>query len=113
MRTDPARLEMMRSYFNAIAAGMGHVIERTSFTTFVKESADFATALATPEGEFSFIRNGRRHDFLGLSLKRVIEESGPFEPGDIILTNDPYTTDGLATHLPDIHVVKPISWRAR
>ncbi len=56
MRTDPARLEMMRSYFNAIAAGMGHVIERTSFTTFVKESADFATALATPEGEFSFIR---------------------------------------------------------
>lgn len=79
MRTDPARLEMMRSYFNAIAAGMGHVIERTSFTTFVKESADFATALATPEGEFFvYPKTVGVTIFLGLSLKRIIEESGPF-----------------------------------
>lgn len=109
MRTDPARLEMMRSYFNAIASGMGHVIERTSFTTFVKESADFATALATPEGEFFvYPKTVGVTIFLGLSLKRAIEESGPFEPGDIVITNDPYSTDGLATHLPDIHVFKPI-----
>lgn len=109
MRTDPARLEMMRSYFNAIASGMGHVIERTSFTTFVKESADFATALATPDGEFFvYPKTVGVTIFLGLSLKRAIEESGPFEPGDIVITNDPYTTDGLATHLPDIHVFKPI-----
>lgn len=26
MGTDPAKLEMMRSYFNAIASGMGHVM---------------------------------------------------------------------------------------
>ncbi|MFN2746567.1 MULTISPECIES: hydantoinase B/oxoprolinase family protein [unclassified Bacillus (in: firmicutes)] len=109
MRTDPARLEMMRSYFNAIAAGMGHVIERTSFTTFVKESADFAAALATPDGEFYvYPKTVGVTIFLGLSLKRAIEESGPFEPGDIVITNDPYSTDGLATHLPDIHVFKPI-----
>ena len=30
------------------------------------------------------------------------------QPGDIIITNDPYTTDGLATHLPDVHIIKPI-----
>lgn len=69
MRTDPARLEMMRSYFNAIAAGMGHVIERTSFTTFVKESADFATALATPEGEFLFIRKRSASRFFRAFIK--------------------------------------------
>ncbi|MGN9863606.1 hydantoinase B/oxoprolinase family protein [Bacillus swezeyi] len=109
MRTDPARLEMMRSYFNAIATGMGHVIERTSFTTFVKESADFATALATPDGEFYvYPKTVGVTIFLGLSLKRAIKESGPFKPGDIVLTNDPYSTDGLATHLPDLHVFKPI-----
>ncbi|WP_102348390.1 hydantoinase B/oxoprolinase family protein [Bacillus sp. Marseille-P3661] len=109
MRTDPAQLEIIRSYFNAIASGMGHVIERTSFTTFVKESADFATALATPEGEFYvYPKTVGVTIFLGLSLKRAIEESGPFEPGDIVITNDPYTTDGLATHLPDVHVFKPI-----
>jgi len=52
MRTDPVTLEIMRSYYNAIASGMGHIIERTSMTTFVKESADFATALAAPSGQF-------------------------------------------------------------
>ncbi|WP_284690902.1 carbohydrate porin [Bacillus subtilis] len=109
MRTDPAKLEMMRSYFNAIASGMGHVIERTSFTTFVKESADFATALATPSGDFFvYPKTVGVTIFLGLSLKKAIEESGPMQPGDIIITNDPYTTDGLATHLPDVHIIKPI-----
>ncbi|MDM5296910.1 hydantoinase B/oxoprolinase family protein [Bacillus pumilus] len=109
MRTDPAKLEMMRSYFNAIASGMGHVIERTSFTTFVKESADFATALATPSGDFFvYPKTVGVTIFLGLSLKKAIEESGPLQPGDIIITNDPYTTDGLSTHLPDVHIIKPI-----
>lgn len=109
MRTDPAQLEIMRSYFNAIASGMGHVIERTSFTTFVKESADFATALATPDGEFFvYPKTIGVTIFMGLSLKRAIESSGPLKPGDIIITNDPYATDGLATHLPDIHIIKPI-----
>lgn len=109
MRTDPATLEILRSHFNAIAGGMGHVIERTSFTTFVKESADFATALAAPSGEFYvYPKTVGVTIFLGLSLKRAIEEVGELEPGDIVITNDPYTTDGLATHLPDVHVFKPI-----
>ncbi|OZB92224.1 hydantoinase B/oxoprolinase family protein [Paenibacillus sp. XY044] len=109
MKTDPATLEIMRSYYNAIAAGMGHVIERTSFTTFVKESADFATALATPDGEFFvYPKTVGVTIFLGLSLKRAAEACHPLEPGDIIITNEPYSTDGLATHLPDVHVFKPI-----
>jgi N-methylhydantoinase B len=99
----------MRSYFNAIAGGMGHVIERTSFTTFVKESADFATALAVPSGEFFvYPRTVGVTIFLGLSLERAVRAVGPLEPGDIVITNDPYSTDGLATHLPDVHVFKPI-----
>ncbi|OUN00361.1 MAG: hydantoin utilization protein B [Paenibacillaceae bacterium ZCTH02-B3] len=109
MRTDPATLEILRSHFNAIAVGMGHVVERTSFTTFVKESADFATALATPSGEFYvYPKTVGVTIFLGLSLQRAVEEAGGLEPGDIVITNDPYTTDGLATHLPDVHVFKPI-----
>ncbi|WP_040979328.1 hydantoinase B/oxoprolinase family protein [Oceanobacillus jeddahense] len=110
MRSNPAQLEIMRSYFNATATGMGHVIERTSFTTFVKESADFATALATPEGEFyMYPKSVGVTIFLGLSLRKAIESvEEEIEEGDIIITNDPYTTDGLATHLPDVHVFKPI-----
>lgn len=76
MGTDPAKLEMMRSYFNAIASGMGHVIERTSFTTFVKESADFATALATPSGDFFvYPKTVGVTIFLGLSLKKRLKKA--------------------------------------
>ncbi|QGH36159.1 hydantoinase B/oxoprolinase family protein [Gracilibacillus salitolerans] len=109
MRTDPANLEIMRSYFHAIASSMGHVIERTSYTTFVKESADFATALASPEGDFYvYPRSVGVTIFLGLSLKKTLESCGPLEKGDIVITNDPYTTNGLASHLPDVHIIKPI-----
>ncbi|MGN8646504.1 hydantoinase B/oxoprolinase family protein [Gracilibacillus sp. HCP3S3_G5_1] len=109
MRTDPANLEIMRSYFHSIASSMGHVIERTSYTTFVKESADFATALASPEGDFYvYPRSIGVTIFLGLSLKKALESAGPLESGDIIITNDPYSTNGLASHLPDIHIIKPI-----
>jgi len=110
MRTDPVTLEIMRSYYNAIASGMGHIIERTSMTTFVKESADFATALAAPSGQFYvYPQSVGVTIFMGLSLRQAILSVGePLEPGDIVITNDPYSTDGLATHLPDVHVFKPI-----
>jgi N-methylhydantoinase B len=99
----------MRSYFNAIASGMGHIIERTSMTTFVKESADFATALAAPSGQFFvYPQSVGVTIFMGLSLQQAIANCEPLEPGDIVITNDPYSTDGLATHLPDVHVFKPI-----
>ena len=109
MKTDPVTLEIMRSYFNAIASGMGHIIERTSMTTFVKESADFATALAAPSGEFFvYPQSIGVTIFMGLSLQQAIAECETLEPGDIVITNDPYSTDGLATHLPDVHVFKPV-----
>jgi N-methylhydantoinase B len=28
-------------------------------------------------------------------------------PGDVIITNDPYTSNGLSTHLPDLHLIMP------
>ncbi|GIO38659.1 hydantoinase B/oxoprolinase [Paenibacillus antibioticophila] len=110
MKTDPVTLEIMRSYFNAIASGMGHIIERTSMTTFVKESADFATALAAPSGQFYvYPQSIGVTIFMGLSLQQAVASCNEkLEPGDIIITNDPYSTDGLATHLPDVHVFKPI-----
>ena len=52
LRTDNVTLEILKSHFVAIAEGMAHTLERTSHSTFVKESADFVTALASPGGEF-------------------------------------------------------------
>lgn len=112
MKTDSSILEIIRNYYSSICCGMGYVIERTSYSSYVTESADFATALITPEGDFfAYPKTAGVTIFMGLSLKRAIEESGGNEAmreGDVIITNDPYATDGLSTHLPDVHVFKPV-----
>jgi N-methylhydantoinase B len=108
MRTDPVTLEILKSYFVAIAEGMGYTLERTSHTTFIKESADFVTAVATPGGEFfAYPRTIGVSSFLGLDMTPTLRRFD-YEPGDVIVTNDPYSTAGLATHLPDIHLYKPV-----
>jgi N-methylhydantoinase B len=109
MSTDRITLEILRSYFVAIAEGMAHTLERTAHTTFLKETADFTTAIATPSGEFfGYPRNLGVTSFLGISLETALERTAPYEDGDIVITNDPYGTQGLATHLPDIHMFKPV-----
>ncbi|MGO4841749.1 hydantoinase B/oxoprolinase family protein, partial [Rhizobiaceae sp. 2RAB30] len=35
------------------------------------------------------------------------------EEGDVIITNDPYSSGGLSTHLPDINLIRPIFYRGR
>jgi N-methylhydantoinase B len=109
VRTDPVTLEVLKSYFVAVAEGMGHTLERTSHTTFIKETADFATALATPDGEFfAYPRTIGVTSFLGLDMSTALEAAGPLRPGDVVITNDPFSTGGLATHLPDIHLFMPV-----
>jgi N-methylhydantoinase B len=109
MRTDKVTLEILKSYFVAIAEGMGYTLERTSHTTFIKESADFVTAVATPRGEFfAYPRTIGVSSFLGLDMSPTIQAFSDYAPGDVIITNDPYSTQGLATHLPDIHLFQPV-----
>jgi N-methylhydantoinase B len=109
MKTDKITLEILKSQFTAVAEGMAYALERTAHTTFVKESADYATALATVRGEFfGYPRGMGVASFVGLSLKPFIDAVGEMAPGDIAITNDPYGSVGLATHLPDIHLIKPV-----
>lgn len=106
---DKVTLEVLKSYFVAVAEAMGHTLERTAHTTFIKESADFATGIATPEGEFfAYPRSLGVSSFVGLDMSAAIGAAGEFRDGDVVITNDPYSTDGFATHLPDIHLIKPI-----
>ncbi len=109
IRTDKVTLEILKSYFVAIAEGMGYTLERTSHTTFIKESADFGTAIATPRGEFfAYPRAIGVTSFVGIDLDLTLAAFADYAPGDVVITNDPYSTQGLATHLPDIHLIKPV-----
>lgn len=108
-RRNRVLLEVLRSNFVASAEAMGYALERTSHTTFVKESQDFATGISTPDGEiFAYPRNMGVTSFVGLSLEALVKAYPDPAPGDVIIANDPYTTAGLSTHLPDIHLVSPI-----
>jgi N-methylhydantoinase B len=108
-RTDGVTLGILRSRFVAVAESMCHTLERTAYSTFIKESADYACGLVSPDGEiFAYPRHLGVTSFVGLNLGTAIAHVGDCVKGDVVITNDPYTTDGLANHLPDIHMFAPI-----
>jgi len=109
MKTDPVTLEILKLRLNAVAEEMGHIIHRTGFTVFVKETWDFGCGLATPEGEvFSYPREIAVTGQVGLPLEDAIAFFPDYAPGDIVLANDPKATGGMSTHLHDLWVYKPV-----
>lgn len=108
MRTDPVTLAILGNKLAAISEEMCLTLQRTGRTLYVKETADFACALAGPDGRFfAYPRSIGVSGFVGLECGPTIAAVGPLEPGDVILTNDPYRSEGLATHLPDLHMIEP------
>jgi N-methylhydantoinase B len=109
LRLDRVTLEILHSYLNAVVETMGYVLGRTAHTTFVKETADFATGLVTPEGEcYAYPRNLGVSNQIGLLMDKAIDQIDTYQPGDIIFFNDPYSTHGMVTHLPDLQMLKPV-----
>ncbi len=114
LQTDRVTLEILKHHFTATAEAMAYTLVRTAHTTFIKESADYATGLSGPTGElFAFPRRMGVSSFLGLNLKVAIDALEQYAPGDVVITNDPYSTAGLASHLPDVHMFKPIFYEGR
>jgi N-methylhydantoinase B len=114
MRLDALTVEILRNYLQGAVEEMAYVVERTAYTTFVKETADFTCGLLNPSGKFfAYPVELGVASFGGISYAETLEAVGPLEPGDVVITNDPYGSAAAATHLPDIHLVKPIFWDNR
>src|ERR1044072_4559181 len=108
MRLDAATVEILRNCLQGAVEEMAYVVERTAYTTFVKETADFTCGLLNPSGEFfAYPVELGVASFGGISYAATLEAVGPLEPGDVIITNDPYGSAAAATHLPDIHLIRP------
>ncbi|MEV7423913.1 hydantoinase B/oxoprolinase family protein [Streptomyces sp. NPDC091212] len=108
MKLDPVTLEIIGNKLGALTEEMCLTLQRTSRSLYVKETADFCCALAGPDGRFTAYPRGIGvSGFVGLDVRTAVEHVGPLEPGDVIITNDPYTSGGLATHLPDIQLIEP------
>jgi N-methylhydantoinase B len=109
VRSSPIQLEVLAHRFSAVVEEMAENIRRTSFSTFVKQTADFGTCLVTPQGEvFAAPRRISGNTMIGAPARVAIEALGDYRPGDVGISNDPDATGGLVTHLPDIWTWCPL-----
>jgi N-methylhydantoinase B len=100
--------EVIGGKLAALTEEMCLVLQRSSRSLYVKETADFCCAIAGPDGRFTaYPRAMGVSGFVGLNVLSAVEAAGPLSPGDVIITNDPYTSGGLATHLTDIQLIEP------
>jgi N-methylhydantoinase B len=108
---DPITLEIIQSSLQAAADEMFAALRRTAMSAIIYEVLDMGTGIADRNGELAGSGAGIPA-FVGVldkTVKRVLEkfdQPGDIEPGDIFITNDPYT--GGVTHLNDVILTMPV-----
>src|SRR3954463_1726348 len=108
MQLDPVLLEIMVTKLGAAAEEMGNALQRSGRTMYVKETQDFGTALVNHEGKyFAYPRGIGVAGMVDNDCSTTLSVVGPLDPGDVIITNHPFASGGLASHLPDLHLLKP------
>jgi N-methylhydantoinase B len=85
-------------------------LRRTSFSTLVNESNDFACVLTDATGQSLAQNTESIPSFIGtlpVTVKEFVKQIGlaNMRPGDVLVTNTPWIATG---HLNDISVAKPI-----
>jgi 5-oxoprolinase (ATP-hydrolysing) len=107
---DPVGLEIMWSRLVTVVDEMWLTVCRTAFSLIVAEAQDFACELLDRNGE-TLAHSPRAMPVFNLTLPRAVKallEKFPaetLEPGDILITNDPWLCAG---HLFDVAMVMPV-----
>ena len=109
-RFNAVTLEMLWTRLISITDEAAAALVRTSFSTVVRESNDFACVLTDEHGLSLAQATDSIPSFIGTVPRTVthfLKEYQPrdLKPGDILITNDIWLGTG---HLPDITVAKPI-----
>jgi len=111
MTMDPVQTAIMNNRFVAIVEEASATLHRTAHTTFVKLIQDYQCALATPDGDiFAYPSQSGVGVFIGIPLQATLAliDRATLRPGDVFVTNDPFSTQGLVTHLMDVTMLRPI-----
>ncbi len=107
--SDPFTIEVIKDALTAVGDEMFVTLLRTSMSPIIYEVLDFATGLTDARGRLITQGQGVT-GFIGMlstSVEAVLEKwEGRLAPGDIVVTNDPYTGGG--SHLSDVSLVAPI-----
>ncbi len=103
---DIIEIEVFNKLFNSIAEEMGIILARSSFSANIKERRDFSCAIFDAKGDL-VAQAAHIPVHLGampMTLSFVLSEMS-LQPGDIVITNDPYKG---GSHLPDITLIEPV-----
>src|SRR6056297_2628543 len=107
---DAVTLEVIWRRMISAADEAAKTIQRTSFSTLVNESNDFACVVTDADGH-SLVQNTESipsfNGCLPVTVQHFLEVIGQenMNPGDIYICNDPWVATG---HLNDVTVAKPI-----
>lgn len=107
---DPITLEIVWNGLRSINDETWITIQKTAFSTNIKERHDHSTAIADAQGrliaqaEWSLpIHLASMLGLMDILIKRYGDD---IHEGDIFIANDPHVAGG--THLPDISLVSPV-----
>jgi N-methylhydantoinase B len=109
---DPIELEVLWQSLIATVNEQAKALQRAAFSPIVREAGDLANALFDREGRMvaQAVTGTPGHiNSLARAATAILEEYpiDSLEPGDILVTNDPYKTAG---QLLDVTVFSPV-WR--
>lgn len=99
--------EIIRSHLTNTVAEMVGTTARTAFSTCFSFGEDFTCGLFLADGTMVCQAKGVpvHAGGLGNAVRYVVEQCGPFEPGDVAVHNDPYH---FGTHQADVLVCRPM-----
>ena len=108
-KIDPVRLEVIKNGFDAIADEIALILLRTAYSSIVRDSMDYSTAICGKDG-LTLAQGLTTPLHLGSFYDAMQNLIGKYKSniydGDIFIGNDPYVASGQ--HLPDIYIIKPI-----
>src|SRR5688572_28957989 len=117
-KADAVLTEIVRNGVLAVTEEMKTNLMRTAYNMIIYEALDFTVGLFTAEGETVSIGLGLPSFIRGMAetIKTKLQRFGSdgVEPGDILVTNDAYTTGSHLFHftfsLPIFHGGKLSAW---
>ncbi len=104
---NPITLELYRHRLAGVADEMGVTLRRTAYSPNIKERLDFSCAVFDSDGNM-VAQAAHIPAHLGAmpaSVQTVLARFGDWQPGDVVIVNDPF--DG-GNHLPDVTMISPV-----
>ena len=112
-KVDPTTLNTVWHFLQTTCYEMRHLIDRTAQNYLIGQLHDLSVGVWTAKGETVAAPIGLPLQMLGsqFAIKDILKKyEGSLEPGDVILTNDPYH-GGHNCHLPDWGFFRPVFYK--